>query len=427
MRVPVTSAGGQNNKLVKQWLNQFDASDYADASLILSSIRNVTEDEFRRGMMDLIQSRVVVDPGPVGLFVETERGHRKGRAHRLFSEPRRKHRRAYGRGPPFTSSTRTLDAEVGSEGLIAQILTQVRRQNRKRATLNPSPDIIRQRKIRRFILVTDFIGSGNRAYRYLDAAWRVRSVRSWWSARRTKGMSFEVLAFSSTEFGLRRVKAHPTAPHVRVVEGCPTIRQAFDEPEVRVRMEKLCIRYGSFNQTSDPLGYGGTGALITFAHGMPNNAPAMFHKRGPSGSKPWVPLYPQRVTSGRRSAAMATADQQAAIDDALHRIAKRRILRSSRFLSAPSDLRDAVRVLLSLDRAPRYETAISARSRLSVNRVRHALRRIRRYGWVDTSNRITARGRRQLDWLDEPVPKHLEFETTSLYVPLSLRAPRPSR
>ena len=427
VRAPATTLGSQKQKSLQQWLNQFDADDYADACLILSSIRDVTEDEFRGGMMDLIQSRVVADPGLVGLFVETERGHRAGRAHRLFSEPRRKNRRAFGHGPPPIPSKRTVDPEVGSEGLISQILTHVRRQNKKRVALHPGPDDIRERKIRRFILVTDFIGSGNRAYRYLDAAWRVRSVRSWWSARRTKGMSFEVVAFSSTEAGHRKVEAHPTTPLVSVLEGCPTIKLAFNDPRLRDRMKELCIRYGSFSRDSHPLGYDGTGALITFAHGMPNNAPVMFHKHGPKAGKSWVSLYPQRVTACRRPGAISVSDQKAAIDAALHRRAKRKIFQSPRFLSAPPNLRDAVCVLLSLDRAPRTATAISARSRLSVERVRCALTRIHTYGWADTDCRITARGRRELERLAAPVPKSLVFETTNLYVPRTLRAPRSSR
>lgn len=213
-------------EVVDHWLNQFDRGDRRDAQRLLAAIRNVTADEFHDAMTDLVRSRVEADPWPVGLFVETERGHWRGRAHRLFKEKGRKHRRAVGSGPPIIHPARTVDPEVGSEGLVAQIATGVFRQNNKRSTIHPGPDTIRKRQIRRFILVTDFIGSGDRISRYLDAAWRVRSVRSWWSARRSKGMSFEVAAYSATEAGRQKVEAHPRASSARC-QRMPNYRAGF--------------------------------------------------------------------------------------------------------------------------------------------------------------------------------------------------------
>ncbi len=410
--------------IVDLWLNQFDREDLGDAKRLLYAIRNVTADEFHDSMTDLVRARVEADPGPVGLFVESERRNWKGRPHRLFSEKRRKHWRAFGSGPPVIEPARTVDPEVGSEGIIAQIVSGVSRQARTRATIHPRPKTIRKRKIRRFILVTDFIGSGDRAYRYLDSAWRVRSVRSWWSARRSKGMSFEVIAYSATEAGRVKIEAHPTRPVVNFIEGCPTIEQVFDSPDVRLRIKNLCIRYGSFNPNFDPLGYGGTGALITFAHGMPNNAPAIFHKRNKLKAKPWAPLYPERVTSERRTGIVALTEDWEASQLELHRIAKEKVPLSPSFLSAPSVIRDAVRVLLSLDRAPRTETAISSRTSLSVKRVKGALARSRKYGWIDDHSRITDKGRKELARLGASVQREIEFQSASIYIPRSLRAPR---
>ncbi len=410
-------------QVVDHWLNQFDRGDRRDAKRLLAAIRNVTADEFHDAMTDLVRSRVEAAPWPVGLFVETERGHRKGQAHPLFKEKGRKHRRAVGSGPPIIRPARTVDPEVGSEGLVAQIVTGVFRQNNKRSTIHPGPDTIRKCQIRRFILVTDFIGSGDRVSRYLEAAWRVRSVRSWWSARRSKGMSFEVVAYSATEAGIQKVKTHPTGPIVHIVEGCPTIEQAFGLPEVRSHMEKLCTYYGSFNPY--PLGYGGTGALITFAHGMPNNAPVIFHKRSHLQTKPWIPLYPERVTSGRRG--ITIAGQREAIQRDLQQVVKQRVLSSPRFLSAPSVLRDAVHILLFLDRAPRSETVISARTGLSVKRVRNALARSHIYGWVDDDNRIADKGRRELVRLGAPIQREVSFQSEIFYIPRALRAPEPFR
>ena len=406
------------------WLQQFDRRDREDAERLLSAIRSVSADEFRKRMGKMLRARANQLSGPVGMYVESKRGHWKGRAHRLFSETGYRHRRAVGAGPPVIRPRRTIDQEVGSEGIIAQIVTEIRRQNRSKVSIHPGPDQIRNRKIRRFILVTDFIGTGERASRYLDAAWRVRSIRSWWSARRAKGMSFEVVAFAATDEGRRKVEAHPTKPTVFVLEGARTIKRAFDVPEERLRMEELCERYGSFNKGFNPLGYGGSGVLIAFAHGMPNNAPAIFHKRSSRKGKPWMPLYPNRVTTNQRAAEEKVSEQKETILLDLQKMFKQRVLSSPKLLTAPRIQREAVRVLLSLDRAPHDVAGISARSGLSTDDAAMGLARAQRYGWVDGECRITKRGRRELARLGAPVQKRVQFGEVDLYIPHSLRMPR---
>ena len=413
-----------DSEAAELWLRQFDRVDRNDASRLLSAIRNVSADEFHDAMTELVRLRVEAKPAPVGLFVETERGHRNGRAYRLFEETRRKPRRATGNGPRVIDPRRTVDPEVGSEGVIAQIITAVIREKKHRATLHPGPNTIRKRRVRRFIVVTDFVGTGDRICRYLDAAWNVCSVRSWWSARRTSGMSFEVLAFSVTAAGRKRIETHPCRPTLHAVEGCPTIDEAFDIPEMQYRMKNLCNRYGSFDHKFNPLGYGGMGALITFAHGMPNNTPAIFHKTSRLKSRPWTPMYPQRVTSGRRKGIGSIGDQANELQLERKRVSKQTVFRSPRFASAPSVLRDAVQVLLSLDRKPRDATELSAITGLSVERVKEALERINRYGWVDDEFRIAEKGRRELGRLRAFVPGEVQFRSSTTYTPRSLRAPR---
>ena len=406
------------------WLQQFDRSDREDAERLLSAIRWVGANEFRKRMRKVLRARANQLPSPVGMYVESEQGHRKGRAHRLFSEKGYKHRRAVGAGPPIVRPRRTVDQEVGSEGIVAQIVTEIRRQNRSKVSVHPGPDQIRKRKIRRFILVTDFLGTGERASRYLDGAWQVRSVRSWWSARRAKGMSFEVVAFAATEEGRRKVEAHPTRPTVFVLEGARTIKQAFDVPEERLRIEELCKNYGSFNKGVNALGYGGSGVLIAFAHGMPNNAPVIFHKGSNLKGKPWVPLYPSRVTSNQGAAEDRIDEQKETILLELQRMFKQRVLSSPKVLTAPRMQRDAIRVLLALDRAPHDVDGISSRSGLLTDDAAAGLARAQRYGWVDGKYRITKRGRRELARLSAPVQKRVQFSKVGLYIPGSLRMPR---
>ena len=191
-------------------------------------------------------------------------------------------------------------------------------------------------------------------------------------------------------------------------------------------MIQLCTKYARFNPKIDPLGYGGIGALISFAHGMPNNAPVIFYQGSQRGHFRWNPLYPQRVTFSRRGDddAKAIRERRYRKSMDLHRATKKRVLSSPRFRSAPLALRDAVHVLLTLDRGPRTMLVLSARSGLSVERVESALTRIERYGWADDDLRITERGRLELARLGSPVQKGVQFGSGDVYIPRSLRAPR---
>ena len=120
------------------WLAQFTLEDRHDALRLLAAVRDVTADEFRDALTGLLSARIAAVPGHVALFVESERGHRHGRAHRLFKESENTPRRAGGSaGPPVVQPLRTVDPEVGSEGLVANIVSQVHRQHRKRTTIRP--------------------------------------------------------------------------------------------------------------------------------------------------------------------------------------------------------------------------------------------------------------------------------------------------
>ena len=135
-------------------------------------------------------------------------------------------------------------------------------------------------------------------------------------------------------------------------------------------------------------------------------------------------MYPQRVTSGRRKGIGHIVDQGNELQVERKRVAKQTVLCSPRLASAPSVLRDAVQVLLSLDRRPRDAAALSARTGLSVQRVREALERINRYEWVDDEFRMAEKGRRELARLRAFVPEEVQFRSSTTYTPRSLRAPR---
>ena len=409
---------------LQHWVNQFSEADRADAAVLAALIKIVPADVFRRDLTACLQERLDHGDSPIALYNESERRKRKGVPNRLFGKDSvrasRTHKgkksvRAIGKtGPALVPRQRNVAEEVGSEGVVANIITQFHRTNRKTILVSPGPDVIRDRRVRRFILVTDFIGSGDRVISYLNAAWRHPSVRSWWSRRATGGLKFEVVAYAGTEDGVAAVSKHTMDPIVTLVAQCPTIDSVF-LPAKRKVIKSLCERYAVAG--SRPLGYGDAGALIAFDHGMPNNAPAVLWK----GGCHWSALVPERTirTSTSPFQDGLTDDQEKARIETAARVST-----SGPSMSmTPTGL--STIVLSTLRRSPRHPEALSGRLGLRIDDVIDALDQLKRWGWINDSHQLTERGRTIASRLirqdrKRPLPSPKE----SMYFPKSLRAPR---
>lgn len=399
------------------WLGQFEPEDQALAVSLLRAMTLVSRDAFAERLRQHLLDRLAEGSGPVGLFVERESRLRDGIPHRLFKETTTKRRRAYGVGPRPIDPTKPWDADVGSEGIVAHLVSELCRAYPKRFINHPGPDAIRKLKIRRFILVTDFIGSGKRATTYLQAAWRVRSVRSWWSARARKGLTFEVVAYAATPRGRSLVERHPSRPSVHVVVGCPTLDTAFPDGKVR----QLCVKYSPVPPSvMPPTGYGHGGALIAFAHGVPNNAPLILHKRATD----WAPLFAARVTSATRAHFPEGADPET-IRQRLLELRQVRLAEAGQVSAAKPHAQNLLIVLAALSRPPREAEALSRRTGLTILEVTAALKQALKHGLVDGEYRLTDAGHAELAQARKVPPPEPELvEAAPFYYPKSLRAPQ---
>jgi hypothetical protein len=226
--------------LVAEWLRQFDPDDRPAATRLVEAIMLVNLDYFFSGVRTRILEQAGTVRCPIGLYVEREIRKWRGEPNRLFREAMRRGRvTAYGAGPRPVLPAKTINPEVGSEGLLAWLATEICREHPNEFVSHPGPDQIRAKRIKTFLLLTDFIGSGRRASNYLSAAWRVASVRSWHSGGLLR---FGVVAYSGTEEGCRVLSRHPTSPRLSLVAPCPTIRSTFDGNEAAT-IEAICQRY----------------------------------------------------------------------------------------------------------------------------------------------------------------------------------------
>jgi len=408
-------------QIAVDWVGQFEIEHQATAIELLDAMTLVSHEEFMSGLRAQLIRRGQELTGVVGLYAERELRKWRGIPNRLFKEERRVPRRAFGAGPQPVQSTHAYDPEVGSEGLIANVVTQIRRELPAKYLSHPGPDQIRRRHVRTFALVTDFIGSGKRVCEYLDAAWRIASVKSWWSAGLLR---FEVVGYAASAIGRKNVENHITKPLVTLVAGCPTIYTEFSDDNLD-RIRDLCIDYDPRDRDEfDSLGFGGIGVLLAFAHGIPNNAPRLLHKSKRGGREPWNALFPARVTSNV-NATFGRRSDNASIMQRLTRMGQIRLAEGPWVGEATESAKKMTLVLAALARGPRLEEIVARRTGLTLLEVRALINSAKALQWVDQRLRITDVGFNQLKHarsLREDLP--LSNKPNTFYYPKLLRAPR---
>jgi hypothetical protein len=406
-----------NEPRVIEWLAQFAITDQPVAQDLLSHILTVGANDLTQGLRSAIRTIADEQPGPVALYAERHVRHREGKPNRLFRETRTKQRRAYGNGPAPVPQGRPYARETGSEGVIATLITGLVRAEPKRFLDHPGPDAIRKQRVRSYVVVTDFIGSGRRACANLEGAWQIRSFKSW---RSLGHLRFAVAAFSGTIAGVREVERHRSCPKVQLHCGCPVIGDI--EVDAREKIVELCDRHAPRRLPDDrtALGYGNAGALIAFEHGIPNNAPLLLHTARPS----WVPLFPRR-SSALLGSFHGTTMRRAEIDRSLNNLRQTRLARAPRFAGIAEHEQEMMLLLTALKRRPRRNLAVSARTGLSVLEVEAMIERARAHGFLDKELRPTEAAYRAMDYLkaSEIPPVPLPKIPDDFYCPQSLRPP----
>lgn len=382
---------GIDNIITAAWIDQFSDADRQVAESLLNIIRFVNADALSLGIRNLILANVPEDEG-ASLFVEQHPKIYDGQPVPFYKVPRRKkNRRSEGVAPPPVRTGRHFNHETGSEGLIATLLTGLSRAEPARFILHPTMREWRENRPNHFVIVSDFIGSGNRVLKMLTAAWRVPTLRSWWS---NNTIRFTIFAYSGTEEGVRAIEAHPSKPTVRLVVGCPRIQ---DQPAaLRSSLVDLCKRYCKVRPKGDftSLGYGDSGGLLAFDHGAPNNMPLILHKSWAG----WRPLFKQRSTS-LIMPLVATGDAREELASALSRLRQQKLAQSDAVLDGPVETQQLILVLAALRGRPRTVSAVSGRTGLPVDLVETVMSRAKSSKLINEDGRLTETAFREVAYL----------------------------
>ncbi len=409
----------------KLWLSQFDRgpNDRALAEKLLKSVNYCPLNAFKDSMVKLTR-RVLPLKQPSALFIERELQPTKAKLppplyHQKKTYSRRskkKHLRAYGAAIQAIKSLKYKTQDIGSEALTAWIANTLCRQNPARFLLQPTADNVRTSKVKNFVVLTDFIGSGDRARKILDAMWVVASIRSWYSG---KFIRFWILAYSGTEQGIANVRKHRFSPEVRVVTECPTLFNSFDYDQND--MIALCEAYGA--HSDKPLGHERTAALLAFEHGAPNNMPAIFVSEKNRGAKRWAPLFPKRVTEYYWRS--TEVDVAPLILKALDALGLPEIQSAPSFKRAGNPFKLAVIVLLAFSLKKKQAADLRRLLPLSLDLLLLAKDRAVKRGWITAQGALTLAGRKYMRMLRREGAKFFVApDPFAPYHPEQLRAPQ---
>ncbi len=261
------------------WLEQFAEHDRALVRQLTEAISLVSVMELERALQRLVERFSSNSAGPLALYSVREVPKNGGLNFRHG-----------GNGLDAVAS----GSDIGSEGRIAHITRQICRTQTSQLLRQPDIDTLLKKRVRNIVVVDDIIGSGERALSYLQELWKDPSIKSWWSYGKVR---FTVLAYAATEAGIRRVQSHPCKPHVEIHRHCPVLKNLPWRRELKRKVTDLCMRYARTKKLRGaPLGFGQTGALLVFEHGIPNNVPNIFwaYSQDPSA---WLPLFPGRAAT----------------------------------------------------------------------------------------------------------------------------------
>lgn len=409
----------EETDIYKLWLNQFEEIDRPYAQLFIKNLHWVSSHEFSTKINDEINNIYKGSPNEkIALFVERE----VSKNETVYSFQQHRPRRSTGIAfPPISPNVnKAKDYEIGSEGILNNIATAFQRAEPYNFFYYPDAEIIREKKIKKIIILTDTIASGGQLRKFLDSFSRTPSIKSWHSSGY---ISFHVVCYAITEKAISYIQNHVFKPKINFVCVCPTIDTTFNAVELK-KINALCIKYNPCPRKKFPfeVGYGDIGSLIYYEHGIPNNAPEMLHKRSSS----WEPLFKGRTTKDV-SHVLPSGLKKLVINDYAALMREKESGLSEKFNALSEKGRTFVIVLLALRTSPRSELAISKKSKLPYNMVLDILVNLRYLDWIDERNRLTDEGYLLLKYLTK---KENFTSKTSLsnsqendYYPYSLRRP----
>jgi hypothetical protein len=401
----------------RRWIEQFKPVDQDDAASLVDRLALFNETDVAQAISRQLEAIDTV-PGRVALYAEREIAQTTAFPVEAYLDATgTSHERVISSAPFKPVSPRRGATRVGSEGWMAFLISQAIKTN-PRFVNHPSPrqylSSNKANRIRTVVIVTDFIGSGDRIWTMLDKFWRVPTFAAWWSRGYIR---FHIVAATGTNAGIVRIKTHPCKATVGVTTVVPTLTGPQPKPWATVWLG-LVKRYGKNHGM--PLGHKDTAALVAFEYGMPNNVPAVLGEK----FKRWKPLYRGRAPHDLRPffglPPTITDLLRGAVE---HRWA--RLVHALDFRTRRRDRAEMLAFLLALRGRwhAHAEIEVAERSGLQTGDVVRLRGAAMAAGWISDRSRLTDSGRKLLKAgaVKKPKLSRAVVGSNAPYYPTSLR------
>lgn len=392
--------------LARRWLGQFSSADRLPATLLLDSLVLISYERLVRDLLDLIENESQNVQQPIALIPVREVEHDQsyyGHSHNKDAKPKLL----------FAASF------PGSEAIIAQLFTTVKRLSESRYTFVDSPSLrnMREAKCRSIFFIDDLVGSGNRLKRFLDAFEQHKTIKSWYSYGL---IQYYVLAYSITEIGGKNILHRVRSPEPKYVMKCPTFDSAPWTEQQKAEIEDICRRYAPKKHME--LGYEATKGLLVFGHSVPNNIPSILCDQ----NRAWKPLFPNRAVPMELLPVFASYfSVEDEIEQKLSELGQIRLSQGTWLSVSSPYLKRVILVLSTMTRKSYSIEIISDKTGLTTLETRKILSWCREWGFIDEYNSITKLGADELEharrltlYEEQPVVNPNEF-----YYPQKLRRP----
>ncbi|MFG2800283.1 phosphoribosyltransferase-like protein [Streptomyces pseudovenezuelae] len=302
------------------WLANFRPDDALLAQQVLDSLHFFSSTTFRQGLTELLHS-VLTSTGPSDQPAALYSVHSSRESSTMFMGDRE----------PLVPRT------GGSELIVQNIVraTELAFDNAVVSRGTSSLELLKGRRVRRLVFVSDYAGSGDESLGYVRSWLRNPTVRSW---RSLKLVQIHLVLFAASPTALKRLNGSPYYDGVHVLHcGMDFSAADWDQSE-RDRIREVCSTYA--HSKGGAHGWGGSEGLVVFEHTIPNNLPMIVRQtKGPPPYGTWEPFFRNRTAP--RELMQLLADYRPDFD----RLRQLRSVRQSR-LAAASQLRTMERPVL---------------------------------------------------------------------------------
>ena len=213
------------------WLAQFEEEDQRIAALLVNSLQLVSRDEFETRIMELVEDTMSKEENPIALdrIRETDNGEQYFPLASKWNKP----------------VAIRAGHEVGSEGRLANIITNLSRRHGTKCLNHPSLSILKKRRCHTIVLMDDFSGTGERVGEFIKSFYDHPTIKSWYSY---KVINIHVVCYAAsnqTEAVLKStLRRTPTLHHLHR----PTSGQSRWSAADFESISWLCRKYGRLTQ-----------------------------------------------------------------------------------------------------------------------------------------------------------------------------------